>query len=503
MWGLIKKASEYIAPIITTDNFSEMKDACNQSILILEGKENEDTLTLQSSLELVTDFLTEEIGQEDLPCFDYISQTQFPQQIAQFLDKKLSTSQIIGILRFFMCFVNTKLNTYYAQISIHRPFAIVASKLEDIYPVAPDAVIQFVSEVWNKSKKSPLMLEMMSFRDQDKISYPLLDFFCTASLNPGEVGVISRECVLYIIAQNDDPENKFDSVFVDYLINPLYQAITQFLISTCDCVPTMQFKGSTSTLLSWIDQLIMRTNTYDPTKVVEHVLSLDTPRKLFSLAFLLNFFTSDKIVDPIKEIVKKPETLDLIIDSLDNGNDDTLKAAVSLVKAILFNADLIEIVLPPENEDRVDVLSFMPPSWLDQIDGSSSLEAYEEDACNRIKIVNVNAKGTNEKFFAHVCKLLTRVKTLPLRTLLSVTHIIALFIAAEPSCIGGDLAEAFEEACLSLKDVQIMLQINQSTQDSPEVRAEILAECGKEIHATYLAHEKFVAANQLFEEDPN
>ena len=503
MWGLIKKASEYIAPIITTDIFSEMKEACEHSIRILEGKENEDTFTLQSSLELVTDYLTEEVGQEDIPCFNYISQNQFPKQIAQFLDKKMPTSQIIGILRFFLCFVNTKLNTYYAQISIHQPFALVASKLEDIYPVASEAVIQFISEVWNKSKKSPLMLEMMSFRDQNKISYPLLDFFCTASLNPGEVGVISRECVLYIIAQNDDPENKFDSVFVDYLITPLYQSITQFLISTCDCVPTMQFKGSVSTLLSWIDQLIMRTNTFDPSKVIEHVLSLDTPLKLFSLAFLLNYFTSQKIVDPVKEIVKKQETLDLITDSLDNGNEDTLKAAISLVKAMLFSSDLLEYILPPPNEDRVDVLSFMPPSWLDQIDGSSSLEAYEEDACTRIKIVNVNVKGTNEQFFSHVCKLLTRIQTLPLRTLLSVTHIIALFIAAEPSCIGGDLAEAFEEACLALKDVQIVLQINQSTVDSPEVRAAILAECGKEIHATYLAHEKFVASNHLFEEDLN
>ena len=503
MWGLIKKASEYIAPIITTDTLAEMKDACNQSILILQGKENEDTFTLQSSLELVTDFLTEEIGQQDLPCFDYISQSQFVQQIAEFLDKKLPNSQITAILKFFLYFVNTKLNTYYAQITIHRPFALVASKLEEIYTKTPDAVIQFITEVWKQSKKSPLMLEMMSFRDQNKVTYPLLDFFCTASLNPSEVGVIARECVLYIIAQNDDPNNKFDSVFVDYLMKPLYESITQFLMSTCDCVATIQFNGSTSTLLSWIDQLVMRTNTYDAGKVVEHVMELDTPRKLFSLAFLLDFFTAKNIVDPVKEIVKKQETLDLMIDSIENGKDDSIKAAIVLIKSMLLNSDLIEYILPQPNEERVDVLPFMPPSWLDQLDGSTSLDAYEEDACNRIRIVSAPVKGKDDKFFRHVSKLLARVQTLPLRTLLSVTHVIALFIAADASCIGGDLAESFEEACLSLKDVETVEHISATSHDGPELRAAILAECGKEIHATYLAHEKFVAAQSLFDDDLN
>ncbi|EAY14738.1 hypothetical protein TVAG_038460 [Trichomonas vaginalis G3] len=500
MWGLLKKAGEYIAPMIAVDSLQDVKEACDHCLGVLNGTISENELTFDSALASIKDYLTEEVGQPDMPYFDYVTSQLFIQKIAESLGPKLTAQQIESILLFFLAFANTKLGNYFAQITVHRPFSLVVSKLESVYAKTPGVVEEFIKGVWGQCKKSPLMLEMITIPSSQGISYPLLDFLAIAAFNPDEIGMHSREAILYIFSTADDPEIKIHESIPQYLLKQLEGSIESYLKNVCECVPTIQFSGSSTVLLSWIDQLIIRTNTVDIQSILSHVKSLDITRRLGSLALLLNFFINKVISEAVIKEVQSKETIDLIVSALDSKNDDSIKSSLLLIKSMLLNNETIAYIIPPTKDERIDVLSFMPPSWLIEIDGSSSISAYEADAVNRINIIS-HVQGKNNDLFPHVAALLKNAKTMPLRELLSLTSVLSLFTAAESSLIGSCLAENFEAAVNQLSEVQIFELPSENSKDGPEVRAAILAEFGKEIHATFTAHEKFNSVKKAFDDE--
>ena len=86
--------------------------------------------------------------------------------------------------------------------------------------------------------------------------------------------------------------------------------------------------------------------------------------------------------------------------------------------------------------------------------------------------------------------MLRRYKTISLSLCLSLTRLIVQFVSIAPDLISNELVSSYSEVIQQYSDVPSFEMPNDESEDSPEVRASILAEFGKEIHTTFVTSEK-------------
>jgi hypothetical protein len=108
-----------------------------------------------------------------------------------------------------------------------------------------------------------------------------------------------------------------------------------------------------------------------------------------------------------------------------------------------------------------------------------------------------HSKRSNSGLFDAVLGILAQFKTLPFSLCLSATKAITSFLSVAPDLISEKLAQAFSAAVESLAEVRELALPGESMGDSPASRALVLTEFGKEIHATFVASERFKAFESL------
>jgi hypothetical protein len=166
------------------------------------------------------------------------------------------------------------------------------------------------------------------------------------------------------------------------------------------------------------------------------------------------------------------------------------------LRAILESELDLAALLPPAAAAESDVLSLLPLGWLAGLEGSTGMDAYESDAMVRLQFFNGRWSGrTNSELFDAVLGLLAQFKTLSLSLVLSTTKVITSLVSAAPDLIGDQLARAFSAAVESLAAVRDIQLPAEAVADSPQLRAMMLTEFGKEIHATFVASERLRAAS--------
>lgn len=519
MWGLLKKAGEMIAPIIATDTLAEFKNACSQALDAIKTHTDENLIAFQSSLTNIQDYLQEELSKDDMRCFGYLAQMNILQQIADSLTNNLPSNYIEPVFHFFIGFVNTDLSHYFVQVTVHGPLCSVVSKMESLYQKSPTQISKFAFELWDATVRSPMVLDFLCINDGNQISYPLLDFLCSASMMMGEIGSTAQEAILTLISHSELPNaaktgkkpefKEFPPQYSEYVFSHLNNEIAQYIAAYCGCVDTMQFNGSAAKFLNWIDNLMLKNFSNFPFSIIfEAIEKLSPPRQMIACAFLLSFFVNEGMVSNTLKFCTTAGFISEIVDSLRSTESEAQHCAVVLVKILLLTRGR-NLIIPQVSQIPSDVLNILPPSWLLIIDGSTALDSYESDALNKIMMFNddqnnIQTQDSTEihaAIFDGVIELFKQFKNLRMSLCLSIIHLISLFIAAQPGLISGELITAYKFVVEQYSDVEtFVIPTGESTKDSPEVRAAILAEFGKMMHATFVAHEKLAAFSQeIFE----
>ncbi|KAH0788251.1 hypothetical protein GPJ56_007834 [Histomonas meleagridis] len=478
-----------MAPTNTNNNLTEFKKSCDVVLENIMVDDINDSITFIGFLNNIQDYLTQELEYEDVPCMAYFLNESILQKIVDLVNKDLPPAHVEPLFSFFMAFVTTGLNKYFAQIHIHRPFTQLLSKLETIYLIDGAKTSRFAVELWNKLKVKPVYLEMMT----DGHSYPLIDFFCTSALIPEKEHNYARDIILSIMFPSED---SLPDIFPKYIEEKFYPQISDFIIATIQCVTTIQFKGSLTSLLSWVDQLLQLAKSFDSWKVIQEILKLSASQQMLGFSFLLSYFSAPVIHEKVLEISVSKEVLQTVAECL-NSNDDTSQISGLVFLKTLLTCDCdFSFLLPPKPTEACDVLSNLPVEWLIQCDGSTSMESYQSDAVSRVLFFDgIRKDGNNKELFEQILGLLKRFNSISLTVCLSVTQLITEFVSIAPDLISKDLVDAYAVAIKQYANVPFFEMPNEKSSDCPEVRAAILAEFGKEIHTTFIAYEKIRSAS--------
>lgn len=502
MWSLIKKAGEFIAPIIQTDSFEEFKDSCIIALATIMKNDTEDTIALNGALNNIQDYLSEEINSDDHPCLDYFVSESIMQKIVDSINEDFPKSHIQSIFAFFAAFTKTELNKLFLQVTVHRPFTQFIVKLNILYLKDPTSVSKFALNIWKTISPSSIMLEMMTI---DK-KYPLFDFFFQFVFSPEDSNDYARDVVLSIISK---PTPDYPPTFREYVRDNLYPKVVDFIIQVSESATTMQFRDSFTALLLWVDNILTVYGDFPYESLFEKISKFDQANQCLTVSMLLSFFIAPVIFDNTIKYVQKENFNEMLIKCLDSESELDRKSAVTCIKTILrCDPNIIENLIPTVQIEPADVLSLLPPEWLVQIDGSSAMEAYETDAITRINFYgsknSKRSKGTEQKencIFIHILKLLSKFKEQSISLALSLSQLILMILANAPDLISDDLAESYKSAVEQYKEVPFFQIQALKSHDSPEFRAAILTEFGKEIHATFIASEKIKMNLDMFNND--
>jgi hypothetical protein len=441
---------------------------------------------LIGALNNMQDYLVEELNEDEIdqPCVAFLVGEQIMDRIVELIDQSLPHLHVEPIVNFFSAFVKTELNRLFAQISVHRPFTKFLTLLPVLCLRDPRVTREFANNLWNAAKSSPLMLEMMSSEKE----LPLIDFFCLTALTPGADGDLSRS-VIYSISVEKEL-----SKFRDYLKVRFFPELAQFILNAAADGSTFQFSGSLSGLIEWIDHLLVTADNFPIDLTLKAVGELGRGQQVIAVSFLLACFTADSILGPTGGMATSREFLSTVADCLKSSDESDQKSALAFLR-VVFESDVpMADLLPPRAENQTDVLSCLPAPWLVGLEGSTGMAAYDGDALTRLQYFGGDRiDGTNPDLFRAVLDLLRKFKTIPLPECLSVTKVITSFVSSAPDLISDDLAGAFVDAIASLTDVSVIDIADHQLIDSPELRAALLVEFAKELHATFIASEKLKA----------
>ena len=503
--NFLKKSLEIIVPK-TNDPFGDLKKACLHIIAILKKEENENISSLNDSLNLVQETLLEELETKDMVYFDYISKSSFLKNLVDSISKEnLRKVHVEPILNFFMAFLNTKLNHYFAQISVHHSFGLLLSKLELLYEKSPEITYKFVMNVWNLSKKSPLILDLTMIHDENdstKVYYPLFDFFCESIFEQAPLGTSARDVVLSLFSLTEEGMVQIDSQFKKYVSAKVFPIIIEQLSMIMDISNTIQFNGTLSIFIIWIDQLLNRCGGYDMNELFIKLDNLSEEKQISSLAFFLAYFNNPSIKDKALNLARSQKIKDIILKMMnDFENMNNVRLSFVILNIILRRDELVEEFMPSKCSSKTDVLSILPPQWLSHLDGEYSIDSYQKDALSRIFSFKQCHNGKNDIFYKTCLKLLREFNKLNINTALGLTGLLTTFLSINPSLVDDVFAESYEIAVKQYIHIQILPTFQEMKEDAPNVRAAILSEFGKEIHATYLVSEKIAANENLFVDD--
>ena len=484
MW-LLKKAGEFIAPKPDTDNLTEFKSACSDALSSLSGQNSDDLISFRGALNNVQDYLSEEIDSSDRPCLDFFVSTSVMQQIVDSIDNQTPTEHIEPIFEFFSAFIETELNKHFFQITVHRPFTKLLSLLEVLYRLEPSETRSFAAKVWSTLRPLPIMLEMLSMDGK----YPLLDFFFILVFSPQQANDFARDAVLSILS---GAEPELPPSFTKYVLENLYPKFVDFILQMAESVTTLQFNSPYGSLARWIDSSLSMNGQLDTHQLFEKMSKFDDPHQLLAMAMILSFFMAPAIFDKSVQFATTDDFINKTSKCLRSDQEFDKKAAITFLKTLIrCNPDNCAFMIPPIQNETADVLSLLQPEWLIQNDGSSAMEAYENDAVSRINLYGQKrADGCGSNVFGIILSLLADFKGLSLSLCLSLSELILMLLANAPDLISTDLAKSYEQALSQYKEVPYFQMPIVKFSDTPEVRAAILTEFGKEIHATFIASEK-------------
>ncbi|OHS99128.1 hypothetical protein TRFO_34535 [Tritrichomonas foetus] len=515
MWKVLNKVGELLTSQ-QPNELEEFKKSCQTAIEIIQSRAVDETSKLKAALSLIISSLLQESNEVDFVCFDYFVEQSILAKIANHVTSDLPSEHLEPVLDFFLRFINTELSAQLAQVSVHTPITNILSKLESLDHKCPKETREFASNIWETCKRRPILLEMMAVTKSKERTFPLLDFFCAASFTLTEIGLKSREIILFLF---NKPENSepMPEHFGKYVCSKLFPQFVEFLQAVSSYVSTIQFGGSMTSTIQWIDQLLMVTNVSFPIEQIYQVFSELPPfKRNLATSFYLSFFSSHEIVK--YSIDYAISHLDDIIVCLSSDNNQDNNSALTLIKIMLTFPATFPYLIPPVSEHPADILSLVPLQWLLQCEGSSGTEAYVTDSIQRIDVLGIRRKPENESnqnsshdnikndqvkvsdnngasgnsdIFIKLLTVFKRFDTLSIHIALLLTQVLAYYFAIAPDLINTDLADAFKAAVNKYSDVEAFsLTFNENTNDSPELRAAILSEFAKEIHGTFIASEK-------------
>ncbi|OHS95330.1 hypothetical protein TRFO_38565 [Tritrichomonas foetus] len=528
MFQLLQKASQFIAPSANESAFEVFQESYQTVLANIKNGEKSSDGIFVGALNEVQSCLTEEIENEETPCFDDFVGNSVLQKIADSIDESLPESRLEPLLSFFLSFVNTVLNRYFLQFSVNRPFTQLLGKLDSINLIDSTETTKFVSTLWEVIHPSPVMLEMLNIDNH----FPLFDYLFKLALLPDVSYNFAREALLTILDSNSNSNSfeeqnegneekvkreKFPEVFFEYIKNNFFPRTIEFILRVTENISKDQFTSEFLIIFNFLDNAI-KYQSFECDSLIEKISSRPPSNRLLTSAFLLSSFSSPFFLQKISESFQTDSFISAIKEALDSDSQHDNYAAILFLKVcmmcneVLNNEKLVNELIPPVNKEYADVLSAIPPEWLLFDEGSASMKSYIDDASSRIVFMsnsidykklnndssenNERKNGQSDSVYDHLIKILSKFNKMSINAFLSLSEVIVLFVAFQPDLISKKLEEMFEDAVKQYESVHLVSLPTQGAEDSPEVRASLLAEFAKEIHATFIAAERAKAEKE-------
>lgn len=451
-FGILKKARDYLAPPVIDGLLDEFKEACNTITDGLEGKCDLDESSLEESLNRMEGDLIEELGATDTQCYEYLMETSALAKIADAFNSNLKPEFVPHIMEFFLAFVNTKLNAYFPQQMVRTSLLALCAKLTEIDKIAPAAVLDFTTKLWDATAHSTLVMEMLSIQGEN----PIIAFMVHSVCSIKEIGAFSRQAILKLCTEGDE------AVFE--VIQPkLYRHFDRYLIGLCNVFDCVNWEGEGDVPFMWIDQFVYRTQSYRLQNLLKAIKEFPPIKQLLSYAFFLTHFTLDTL---LREIVTEVPC-DLLSNALKDENLRMRHSGFLLLKAILLSGCDIQAFFPPVHEPN--------PSRINEV-----FELNEDPKEEWNSFFNERPKGSNPEIFSILLGLLKQFGTLSINTELSLANLLLIFFSAAPDLLGDEFIDAYLEAKSSFADVEAV-PLDETSQDTPGTKLAILNELGKNI----------------------
>ncbi|KAH0787364.1 hypothetical protein GPJ56_008716 [Histomonas meleagridis] len=477
---------------------------CQASLEILNNSAIDEASTLNRNLSQIKTYLINECAAKNSTAFiDYLVEKSFLYKFSDFVNSKTPSEFIVPLLDFFHFFVSTA-RSQLVQAGVHRPVTNILTHLENLDFKCPKETREFALGVWHTCRYDYILFEMMSTFDKNKNKhFPLIDYFCKASLTFTDIGNKSREILFVIVLNPPEKTEPVPQTIIDYTISTLNPLIADALSSILGYAATIQFQGSLTIFLQWVDQYLLLVQQFPIETVFSQLKELNNCQKLIALSFLLSTFMSSVIIDPTINLIKSDEILSLIVNSLKENNQLERNAALTLLKVMMKWPKLQSCLLPAKSsESNFDILSLLPSRWLGISEGSSSTESYAKDAVTRISSYGQrkNDENNNYNIYSYILNLFKDFQNLTINEILSVTQLISLIVSVAPDLINNELADAFKSVVAKYENVELFEIPKDMTKDTKELRAVLLCEFAKEIHSTFIMSEKMKIVNESHNE---
>ena len=469
MRGFLDKVKETLK-IPPSDPRVKFRNACDKVLSILLSGAVDERANLERALVSVADWLGQKPYQTN-EFAEYFIENDIMEQICARISPDTKSELIHPLLNFLVKFLGPTLSEYLTCVRVHDAFAGIIRRLELFDRKCPEETRQFLRDLWDRVEEDPVRFQLLAVHLDTGLGYPVLDYFVSACSLPSKSGSLVRSLILKFFG---NPDLRKDCG--GYLEQKLWPILKDLLITVSSYPETIDFDGTMMQTLRWCGEVC----NVSQFKVEEVYDAIKTNRplhkRLASYAlFLVAFPDGSGRQRTVAYATQEPVLTDLET-ALAEENEVVMKCGLALLRQLAVCDEARKMVLPPKSKDSVDILTVEPELW-----GGS------EDVPVVGVVKSEREDGVNRKVFGLVLRQLGRFEMLSLGMCVEITDFLLLLLAFAPDLMNKELVMSFEKAVKNYVNVRPVESMPCPIVDEKPVRAKILADFAKEIHATFVS----------------
>lgn len=481
--GLLKMGWDLLMPPPPSDSFTEFKQACSTIISVLKSKAVDQKDSLIKAFNLVSASLRSEIDQNTSPFFDYFVENQIMQKITDSLEKgDLHSEHIHPILRFLLSFVNTDMSRFFFHMAVHEPYSVILKRLDYIYLKCPEHTKNFVQSLWEECLKSKVIIDMLSISKDGETTYPLIDFYIDSIQLNDDMGTISRQNMLSIIAQEKMGQREGHTHLSQYIISKLFVFFNEFLAEIITFPNTIIFEGIIVALINWSDQIFLVTD-FPCHNLILKINELNQIQQYDAVRFIISIYSKSTFSNSFLGFYLNPQFLSSLIPFLKSSDQDKVTSSLLLYESFLLWEQSFQLVFPPiEKSGFVDILTFIPPNWIENNQISTSESPKRTRSRKIIKAPFDRTHCTTRVYYAAILELFSKFSELPDENCIIILRVLEKIFNSGNDLIDDEFVKRFKTIITQIQKFEEELSAAGADAENIKNRISMLVKFANNVH---------------------